>query len=74
MFGTPKSRQVKYEMEKTQPPPDFQDNAVNVETRIQILFEEYRSLYSLLTFRLTAMDRRLPAIGGTLAGILWIAS
>ena len=70
MFGTPKRRQVKYEMEKNQRPPDFQGNTVNVETRIQILFEEYRALYSLLTFRLTAMDRRLPAIGGTLAGIL----
>jgi len=70
MFGTPKRRQVKYEMEKTQPPPEPNGNAVNVETRIQILFEEYRALYSLLTFRLTAMDRRLPAIGGTLTGIL----
>jgi hypothetical protein len=43
---------------------------VSLETRVQILLEEYRALYSLLTFRLTAMDRRLPAIGGTLAGIL----
>lgn len=56
-------------MEKTQP-PNTSDHAVTIETRIQILFEEYRALYSLLTFRLTAMDRRLPAIGGTLAGIL----
>ena len=45
-------------------------DSVSLETRIQILLEEYRALYSLLTFRLTAMDRRLPAIGGTLAGIL----
>jgi len=57
-------------MENSQLPPKPQENTVNVETRIQILFEEYRALYSLLTFRLTAMDRRLPAIGGTLAGIL----
>lgn len=44
--------------------------SVSLETRIQILLEEYRALYSLLTFRLTAMDRRLPAIGGTLAAVL----
>jgi len=47
-----------------------ESESVSLETRIQILLEEYRALYSLLTFRLTAMDRRLPAIGGTLAGIL----
>lgn len=40
------------------------------ETRIQILLEEYRALYGLLTFRLTAMDRRLPAAGGALATLL----
>jgi len=57
-------------MQNSQPPPEPYGSTVNVETRIQILFEEYRALYSLLTFRLTAMDRRLPAIGGTLAGIL----
>jgi hypothetical protein len=57
-------------MQNSQPPPEPFGGTVNVETRIQILFEEYRALYSLLTFRLTAMDRRLPAIGGTLAGIL----
>jgi hypothetical protein len=57
-------------MEKTQPPTTPPADAVSTETRIQILLEEYRALYSLLTFRLTAMDRRLPAISGTLAGIL----
>ena len=51
-----------------------QCDSVSLETRIQILLEEYRALYSLLTFRLTAMDRRLPAIGGTLAGILGSAA
>jgi len=45
-------------------------DSVSLETRIQILLEEYRALYSLLTFRLTAMDRRVPAIGGTLAAVL----
>jgi hypothetical protein len=57
-------------MEKAQPPSSARDHAVTIETRIQILLEEYRALYSLLTFRLTAIDRRLPAIGGTLAAVL----
>jgi len=56
-------------MEKTESPAKSCDT-VTIETQIQILLEEYRALYSLLTFRLTAMDRRLPAIGGTLAAIL----
>jgi len=43
---------------------------VSLEMRIQVLLEEYRALYGLLTFRLTAMDRRLPAGGGTLGAIL----
>ena len=54
--------------------PPRPNDPVSLETRIQILLEEYRALYSLLTFRLTAMDRRLPAIGGTLAGILGSAT
>lgn len=32
------------------------------EARIQVLLEEYRALYGLLTFRLGAMDRRLDGI------------
>ena len=48
--------------------------AVSVETRIQVLLEEYRALYGLLTFRLTAMDRRLPAVGGTLGAVLGSAT
>lgn len=70
MFGTPEIRQVKYEMEKTQTPHAPEADAITIEARIQILLEEYRALYALLTFRLTAMDRRLPAIGGTLAAVL----
>lgn len=58
-------------MEKSQPPEGkLRCESISLEMRIQILLEEYRALYSLLTFRLTAMDRRLPVIGGTLAGIL----
>ncbi len=40
------------------------------EARIQVLLEEYRALYGLLTFRLGAMDRRLPVAGGTLGALL----
>lgn len=40
------------------------------EARIRVLLEEYRSLYGLLTFRLSAMDRRLPVAGGTLGALL----
>lgn len=36
------------------------------QDRIGILFEEYRSLYGLLHFRLEAMDQRLPLAGGVL--------
>ncbi len=35
--------------------------------QIQILLEEYRSLNALLLFRLTALDRRLPASVGFMA-------
>jgi hypothetical protein len=38
--------------------------------RVDILIEEYRALYGLLLFRLTAMDRRLPVAGGTLGVLL----
>ncbi len=62
-------------MEKNQPnDTPHSPGPVSLETRIQILLEEYRALYSLLTFRLTVMDRRLPAIGGTLAAILGSAT
>lgn len=40
------------------------------QDRIQILFEEYRSLYGLLQFRLEAMDQRLPLAGGVLVTTL----
>ncbi len=40
------------------------------EARIQVLLEEYRALYGLLTFRLGAMDRRLPVAGGALGALL----
>ncbi len=43
---------------------------LNRKDRIHVLLEEYRALYGLLTFRLTAMDRRLPVAGGTLAAVL----
>ncbi len=72
MFGTPKSRQVKYEMENND------DSHLNrpttslliTETQIQVVLEEYRAMYGLLMFRLDVIDRRVPAVGGTLAAIL----
>jgi hypothetical protein len=43
---------------------------LTMEARIQVLLEEYRALYRLLTFRLGAIDRRLPVAGGTLGALL----
>ncbi len=39
-------------------------NTLNVRDRIDILLREYDALYGLLRFRLEAMDRRLPLVGG----------
>jgi hypothetical protein len=75
MFGTclvrRKTAKSRYEMEKS-PEDAFRDRGrgIGLETRIQVLLEEYRALYGLLTFRLTAMDRRLPVAGGTLGAVL----
>lgn len=44
--------------------------ALTEKERIQILVEEYRALYGLLSFRLSAADRRLPVAGGTLVAVL----
>ncbi len=43
---------------------------LSTEARIRILLHEYRALYGLLTFRLTAMDRRFPVAGGALGAVL----
>jgi len=53
-------------------PPNTQRplTVVSTETRIHILLQEFHALYGLLTFRLTAMDRRLPAVAGTLGTML----
>lgn len=40
------------------------------QARITVLLEEYRALYGLVTFRLSAMDRRLPVAGGALWALL----
>lgn len=50
--------------------PACAEGVVTLETRIQILLEEYRMLYSLLTFRLAAMERHIPAIGAVLVAVL----
>lgn len=43
---------------------------LSTESRINVLLEEYRALYGLLTVRLDVLDRRIPAVGGMLAAIL----
>src|SRR5262245_16845632 len=42
----------------------------STELHIQVLLEEYRALYSLLVFRLSAMEQRLPVLTGLLSGLL----
>jgi len=49
--------------------PDRPDPLSRLE-RIQILLEEYRSLNSLLLFRLAAMDRRLPVSVGIITAAM----
>lgn len=41
---------------------------------IRVLIEEYRALYGLLSFRLAAVDQRLPLVGGALMAVLGSAS
>jgi len=49
--------------------PDLPDSLSRLD-RIQILLEEYRSLNSLLLFRLAAMDRRLPVSVGIITAAM----
>jgi len=44
--------------------------ALSPQERIDILLEEYRSLNALLLFRLSALDRRLPASAGFTAAVV----
>lgn len=46
------------------------DTSITDRDRIEILLEEYRSLNTLLVFRLTAMDRRLPVSVGVFAATI----
>jgi len=45
-------------------------NRISAWNRIQILFEEYRALYALLTIRLGVIDQRLPLVSGAMAALL----
>lgn len=47
-----------------------QNSAFTDRDRIQVLLEEYRALYGVLTLRLEAMDRRLPVATATIAALL----
>ena len=40
------------------------------ELELNALFEEYRALYSIATFRMTALDRRMPVTAGAMAAVL----
>lgn len=42
-------------------------NRLCIAKRIDVLLEEYRALYALVQFRMTALDRRVPLAGSTLA-------
>lgn len=41
---------------------------------ISIILEEYRAAYGLLTFRLNALDQRVPLVGFTLTSALGFAA
>lgn len=41
-----------------------------VELELSAHFEEYRALYSIATFRMTALDRRMPVTAGAMAAVL----
>lgn len=43
---------------------------LGAERRVDILMEEYRVLYTLVTLRLTSLDRRVPLAGASLAAFL----
>jgi hypothetical protein len=50
--------------------PGTKSQHLTTYQKIQILLEEYRALYALLTLRLSAMDRRLPVASSILAVLL----
>jgi hypothetical protein len=37
---------------------------------VRVALEEYRALYGLVIYRMTSLDRRIPAVGGALAAFL----
>lgn len=44
--------------------------ALSPRDRADLLCEEYRALYTLVRFRMTSLERRIPAVGATLAVFL----
>lgn len=44
--------------------------ALNAADRIGVMFEEYRALYGLLSFRLAAVDQQLPVVAGALMAVV----
>lgn len=48
----------------------FDSRTLDDRDRVGILLDEFRSLYGLLSFRLSAVDSRLPVAGGALGAVL----
>ncbi len=49
----------------TAPPP-----AQNISLQLDALFEEYGALYGLVTFRMSALDRRMPVTAGAITAVI----
>src|SRR5947207_3388849 len=43
---------------------------LDTDALLKALFEEYRALYSLATFRMAALDRRMPVTAGAVAAVM----
>lgn len=54
----------------TPPVLNLEPERLDARDLIRVLIEEYRALYGLLSFRLAAVDQRLPLVGGALMAVL----
>lgn len=53
---------------------NLEPEGLDARDLIRVLVEEYRAMYGLLSFRLAAVDQRLPLVGGALLGVLGTVS
>lgn len=58
----------------TPPVLELEPERLAARDLIRVLIEEYRALYGLLSFRLAAVDQRLPLVGGALMAVLGTVS